>query len=423
MASTHRPGPGARLTWAEIDRALDAWRGLLQVIDDNLCELDEHPTLRKLEGRPGEPAVTLEGETQARVEPALRALREVWAHRDRLSEVIDQATELRKSVRPWSEPRQAAEIDALLNGPSITLRGTTVPLALRSLVTSAHERNTVTPDALVQGMQRSYADARDAVLAVDDAWNRLLPSFTVRAQAIDEIQQRAASLHISLDGECAALRAAVEHLRQRAERDPLGALHAAAADLQPRLDRLRGQIVALQQTQMSVLADLSRADELLRELRTTNGTIDEARRRCRAEIRIVGGLAPPLDVGKIDGLANWLVTLCETADAERWTAARAGLDRWLVTAGEYLDAAGTALAASTAPLDRRDELAGLLRARRAQAEDLARRGLYLSPDAERAYRQAVAALATRPCEIAEVETSVSAYDEAVGALARSTRPR
>src|SRR5262249_49321717 len=161
MASTHRPRPGAPLSWAEIDRALDAWRDRLQVIDDNLCELDEQPTLRKLEGRPGEPAVPLEGETQAQVEPALRALREVWTHRDRLSEVIDQATALRKSVRPWSESRQAVEIDALLNGPSITLGGSTVPLALRTLVTSAQEQNTVTPDALVQGMQRAYADARD----------------------------------------------------------------------------------------------------------------------------------------------------------------------------------------------------------------------------------------------------------------------
>lgn len=119
MASIQQPRSAAQLTWPEIDRALAEWRRLLQVIDDNLCELGEHPTLRKLEGRPGEPATPLEGDTLTRVEPALRAVREVWVHRDRLSEVIDQSTELQKSVRPWSEARQAAQIDALLNGPSI----------------------------------------------------------------------------------------------------------------------------------------------------------------------------------------------------------------------------------------------------------------------------------------------------------------
>ena len=45
-----------------------------------------------------------------------------------------RATELRKSVRPWAEARQAAEIDELLNGSSIILRGSTVPLAVSAFV-------------------------------------------------------------------------------------------------------------------------------------------------------------------------------------------------------------------------------------------------------------------------------------------------
>jgi len=411
------------LTWADIDHALASWQSLLQVVDDNLRELDEHPTLCKLEGRPGEPAVPLEGATAARVEPALHALREVWIHRSQLSEVIEQATELRRSVRPWSETRQAGAIDELLYGPSIVLRGQSVPLALRTLVGSAHQQHALTPTALIEGMQRAFADARDAVLAVDAAWNQLYPSLTATVHAVDALRNRAGSLGLSLDAECCELGAAADALRQRVDRDPLGALHTSTTDLEPRLDRLRGQIEAFEQTRASVLADLTRADGMLDELRAKNVAIVEAQRRCVAEIRTNLDLRPPLDVGRIAGLESWLITLLDTAQAGRWTAARAGLDRWLAAAHEYLDSVNETLAASSAPLVRRDELAGLLRARRAQAEDLARRGRYLSSEAEQAYRRAVDSLAERPCRLAEIEISVAAYDAAVAALARSTRPR
>jgi hypothetical protein len=69
----------------DVDRGLREWRSRLEIVDDNLRELDDEPTLRKLEGRPGLPAVALEGETAARVGTALRALRGVWAYRDRLA--------------------------------------------------------------------------------------------------------------------------------------------------------------------------------------------------------------------------------------------------------------------------------------------------------------------------------------------------
>src|ERR1700674_4542592 len=73
----------------DVDRGLREWRSRLEVVDDNLRELDDEPTLRKLEGRPGLPAASLAGETAARVGPALRALRDVWAYRDRLADAID----------------------------------------------------------------------------------------------------------------------------------------------------------------------------------------------------------------------------------------------------------------------------------------------------------------------------------------------
>jgi hypothetical protein len=97
------------------------------------------------------------------------------------------------------------------------------------------------------------------------------------------------------------------------------------------------------------------------------------------------------------------------------------LDRWLTTATGYQTSVESARAANRAALDKRDELAGLLRARGAQSADLARQGVYLSPEAEEAARRAKALLAERPCPLAEAEASVSAFDAAVSSLAQSVR--
>src|SRR5205823_3220715 len=126
----------------------------------------------------------------------------------------------------------------------------------------------------------------------DAAWDQLYPSLTATVQAVDALCNRAGSLGLSLDAECAELRAAADALRQRVERDPLGALHTSTTDLEPRLDRLRSQINAFEQTRASVLADLTRADGMLDELRVKNVAIVEAQRRCAAEIRSTGEFHP-----------------------------------------------------------------------------------------------------------------------------------
>jgi chromosome segregation ATPase len=410
--------------FADVDRALAEWRSRLEVVDDNLRELDDEPTLRKLEGRPGVPAVVLEGATAARVGPALRSLRDVWAYRDRLADAIDRAQELRKSVvlKPWAEGKQMQAIDDLLNGPSITLQSAkTTPLALRSLMTSAQERNMVTPASLLRAMESSFADARDAVFAVDAAWDKLLPSLVKIGRELEALRTRAATLGLDVDADADQLACTLDGLRRQAECDPLGALESSAADLEPRLALLRARIDALEHNRASVQADLANAETMLERLESTNAAAADVQRRCQAEIRDPRGLRPALDAGHIEGLRPWLATLRATADKGNWSAARVGLDRWLASAADYLATAEAARAANSAPLEQRDQLAGLLSARRAQSEDLARRAMYLDPEVEEAARQAKALLAEVPCRLAEAEAQVTRFDAAVSKLAQSAR--
>ena len=363
----------------------------------------------------------LEGETAARVGPALRSLRDVWMHRDRLADVIERAEELRKSVRPWSEARQMQAIEDLLNGPSVILPGATIPLALRSLAASAQAQNKLTPAAFLRAMESSFADARDAVFAVEAAWDKLLPSIVQAVRELDQLRATAQALGADMDAEGLEMAGALQALHQRVERDPLGALRSASADLEPRLDRFRARVAALEHTRASVESDLARADAVVAELQATNRAAREAQLRCQAEIRDPPGLQPPLDEGRIEGLRTWLATLRDTVARGNCAAARVGLDRWLAMAAEYSTAVHAARAANCAPLEQRDQLAGLLRARRAQSRDLARRGLYLAPDAEEDARQAMTLAAERPCRLSELEPRVARFDAAVSALAQAAR--
>jgi hypothetical protein len=293
----------------DVDRALREWRSRLETVDDNLRRLDDEPTLCKLEGRPGLPAVPLEGQTAARVGPALRALRDVWGYRERLADAIDRAEEIRKSIKPWSEVKQMQAIDDLLNGPSVMLVGAAIPLALRSLAATANEQNRVTPAGLLQAMESAFADARDAVFAVDDAWTKLLPSPVQATRELDGLRARAGRLGVPLDAEFDDIGATIDVLRRQIERDPLGAIKTSLADLEPRLARLRAQVAALEQTRAGVAADLARAADLLEHLFATNAVARDAQRRSLAEIRDPVGLQAPLDDGQNEGLRPWLATL------------------------------------------------------------------------------------------------------------------
>jgi hypothetical protein len=184
-------------------------------------------------------------------------------------------------------------------------------------------------------MERAFADARDAVFAVDAAWTKLLPSVVQSGRELDALRDRASRTGVALDPEFTAVAGTLDGLRRQVDRDPLGALKASTTDLEPHLDRLRAQINAVEQTRTSVTADLARAATLLEGQTVANAAAHDARLRSLEEICDPVGLQAPLTDGQIEGLRPWLATLRTTVEQGNWRAARVGLDRWLATANEY----------------------------------------------------------------------------------------
>jgi hypothetical protein len=104
--------------------------------------------------------------------------------------------------------------------------------------------------------------------------------------------------------------------------------------------------------------------------------------------------------------------------ADEWRAARSTLDAYSDRLARVERALAVANAAYGAPLQRREDLRGLLDGYRAMA---ASRGLGEQPEASAAYDAARAALFTAPCDLGTAESLVAAYQRQVNAVPMTPR--
>jgi hypothetical protein len=210
----------------------------------------------------------------------------------------------------------------------------------------------------------------------------------------------------------------LEEARTRVARDPLGASGDVVARLDPRIAAVTAQLGALAAQRSQVEDGLTRARATLRDLQEVHTA---ARAAIDAMPREVEGARAPLgltDDGHVEGLGPWLDKIQDAASAGRWATGEVGLSRWNEAARGYLAADGEIARALSAVLARREELAGRLSARRAQAAALLARGAAIDPSAEDAAREAEKLLARRPTPLARAAELVERYDAAVRSRGR-----
>ena len=128
------------------------------------------------------------------------------------------------------------------------------------------------------------------------------------------------------------------------------------------------------------------------------------------EIAGAGAPGTPTDEALLAGLPTWLDKLEQVAREGRLPAAEVGLSKWDAVAQAYLASDEKIAGALAAVVARRDELAGRLRARRAQAQALAARGAALDPALEDVAREAEKLLAVRPTPLAHAAALVERYE-------------
>jgi len=351
----------------------------------------------------------LDGLTRDRVLPALDAMHELFARRGLLYDMVEKTKALRAGLNPRRPEAALREIEGLLRGPSIVMPPVATPLARRTLLGTSV--TSLTPDQLLSAMVTSYEQARDAVAAVDQAWQQLDPDCRRAAAETDRLRGLAAGLGEDATAELTAARAQLTAVEARITRDPLGASRSLTGEVFQRLGQVERRLGELRRQREQVGGDLERARALLAEARAAPDRIAAAVERCQREVVSDGPPPAPFDRGRIDGLAEWLATLERTVQAGRWQAAEVGLTRWLAAGRQVLADAAAAERAGREPVELRDELLGRLLARRQQARDRAgRSGRALDAALEQKAVRAERVLRQVPTPLAEAARLVAEYE-------------
>ncbi len=407
-----------------IDQLLTAWEERLTRVDENLLALEGDATYQALSGSTTKHRAPLEGTTKARIGPALDALIELFEHRERLTEVLDRAKEVRESISTltfWNTDDRLKEVQALLHGPSIKMGTRPTPLAARNLLDAAAEDVAVVPERLLEAMAQAYEVARDAVMDVQRAWETLEPAIERTSREAGALRELAASLGVeeAVATDLEAVERDLAAMNAKVARDPLGVSGSIEAALAPRLAAMRQKLDALGGLRDKVSAELARARKLRQRLSELHAVVRHDVEHAGDDIEEARALPTPVDDTLLDGLDPWLARLEGTARAGRWTPASVGLARWFESAEQYL-ATDRAIKDRVEALGaQRTELAGRLSARRAQARAIAARGKAIDPEMDRRAQDAEALLHARPTPLARAAALVETYEAAVVAAARS----
>jgi hypothetical protein len=395
------------MTVEQIDEDLADWKAKLQSAGDNLLALTQMSTYQRLRGEGGWPKPRLSGATAAQVLPALDEMTQMWSHYAALSGVIQRAADLRASVS-WlmPSPRVLAEIEHLLHGQSVELPAVETPLEQRGLLTAGEVVQHCTPQQLLEEMTHAFGRARDLVLAVDRAWDRLLPQ-------LEGYEKEAADLErlgeeVGARAELGRARERIAALRARVEEDPLG-VRDECATVASALGEVRSRLGKLARERDGVRAGLAEARRLLEQLEEAHRAARQAwaEREQKVQVDDAAGLPRPLEDAEVAALAPWLAKLEATADQGRWQAAGVGLGKWQGIARQYLAAEEAARRANEAPVGARRELRGLLDALRAKAQACGRaEDVELAALGQEAWRL----LHGRPTPLARAQQLVAEYE-------------
>jgi hypothetical protein len=146
-----------RWTRVEVDAAVAKWKRDLDVATQNILELMDDAHYK-----------WLKGDTDAEVNPALRALDELWQALPALNGVIDEVLARHANLPRFQASDELFEIQKLLEGESVKIT-TPTTYAQRGLLTPEEVTRAATPERVLEAMVRAYAEAKTALVQLGKA--------------------------------------------------------------------------------------------------------------------------------------------------------------------------------------------------------------------------------------------------------------
>ena len=411
---------------AFVDQAIAAWGERLRRVDENLLALEAEATYQMLSGIRSTP-VPLEGITKERVRPALDAMLRLFELREKVTGVLERAREIRATITPyalWGTEDKLWEIHLLLEGPSIAMGQVLRPRAERSLLDVGARDVALTADELLAAMMSAFEVARDAVVAVRDAWSKLEPALEDLEKDLalltKKTERAAGAIPRQLHDELASIGRELAAARHAVTFDPLGAEGTLTSALRPRFVALRQRVDDAIGARARVEAALAEALALRQEVECARSEAS----RAMAEIArdFPQTLAAPrrhaVDEAALSELDAWYRKLEATVAAGHFQRAEIGVARYRETATLYRDAERAIVAARDGLVSKRTELKGRLSARRAQLATLVARGVVVPRELDQQGRDAEVLLGQRPLVLEAVAPLIDTFEADVVALSR-----
>lgn len=395
------------MTLDEIDAAIANWHARLTSAAQNLMDLHALGTYQRLAGTDGQQKAVLTGATAARVHPILNAMGTLFQNFDRLKETIDRAASIRQSISPlFGSDQKVREIQDLLYGKSVRLPAVPVPMEQRNLLSAVENVASITPDDLMNAMVHGFIAARDTVLAVDAAWEKLGAAIDKAVEDLADCRAQAKQWKLETP-ELDAAEQVLETVRAQAESDPLTSIAEYDTAVVPALEAAHRTFEQLRRKREQVAAGLQSASIRARELSQIHTQAVDCWTERREKIALTTEPPGPQPPEVIQAVLDWLERLNSKFHEGMLDPIAVGLERWNKSASDCVSLERAAYAANRSPLEMRNELRGRLDALKAKARG---RGVAENGDLSKLAFDAGDALFTRPTPIEKASALVIEYE-------------
>ena len=343
----------------------------------------------------------LTGRSADRWARASAALTDLWGWQGQLKQLVERAEKLRG---PW----RANELRSLLDGESIELTRSEVPLAERDLLGTSEITVRCTPEQLLARMSGAFDEVKTGVAGFGEAWDALTPRVTAAQAALEHAEALAAGLGEAHRRDLDDAARETARLATSASSDPLATAPGELDRLIGSLHEIRRDLDATATLRRDFDAHLDAARALLADLETAADEGRAAHEEAVLKVSVPAAREVPV---RTDDLGAELDEIAKLARSGAWRHARSKLDAWTSRTEALLDGAQRAARASRAPVEARNQFRALLEAYQVKARRL---GVVEDPELEQTFARAHAALYTAPTDLALVAQLVRRYQELIG---------
>ena len=400
------------MSLADLDTTRRTLADAVERIRQNLVDLELDPGRELLQG-----AQLVDGRPP-RASAANAGLSELWRRHGQLEALLERAGELRSARR--LRPEQLDTLRDLLEGRSIELTSSAVPMADRALLGTAEVTQRCSPAALLDRMSAAFDRVNTVVGEIGGAWETLVPRLDGARRLLLDTRRLAEELGEPGRADLEQAGERVATLGAAVTADPLSVDSADLDVLARELQMIHNELESTAELARDFEHRFTVAQELAAQVRTAVAESEAARDELMVKISAPNAPVPAAP-GLGDELDSELAAIVELAEAHVWRDARIALEQWTARTTAMLEAARRSIDANRAPIEARNQLRALLDAYRAKAKHL---GRIEDPELAELFVCAREELYHAPTDLERGEQLVRRYREALsGSRTTEETPR